>query len=231
MRRVAVEATLAYWSMLEQEGATLFRVTLVARLVDRVGFQQRVGQGAMRIVAVVAAHLPFGQRHVRAPIELLADVPVALCAGIGDRGLRHQSRDRKFGHRVMAVAARQTVALMHRAEPVIASASRVARETSLCLRLYRCPGILRVADNETLGLRMGGVCGAGTMASLANRDGWIGAIGHVQTQSMQGVGEVIGLELVAGNAGFLADRPCVRRLRIRSYVRVCESRRRSGPIA
>src|ERR1700722_2561391 len=154
MRRVAVEATLAYWSMLEQEGATLFRVTLVARLVDRVGFQQRVGQGAMRIVAVVAAHLPFGQRHVRAPIELLADVPVTLCAGIGDRGLRHQPGDRKFGHRVMAVAAREAVALMHRAEPMIASTPCVTRETSLCLRLYGRPGILRVPDDETFHQRL-----------------------------------------------------------------------------
>src|ERR1700735_4521568 len=113
MWRVAVEAALAYGCMLEQEGATLFRVTLVARLVDRVGFQQRVGQGAMRIVAVVAADLPFGQRHVRAPIELLADILVTLRAGIVDRGLRHQPGDREFGHRVMAVAAGEAVALMY----------------------------------------------------------------------------------------------------------------------
>src|ERR1700722_8807842 len=123
MWRVAVEATLAYWSMLEQEGATLFRVTLVARLVDRVGFQQRVGQGAMRIVAVVAAHLPFGQRHVRAPVELLADILMALGARIVDRCLCHQPRHRELRHRVVAVAAGKAVALMHRAEPMIASAS------------------------------------------------------------------------------------------------------------
>ena len=90
VRRVAVEAVLANRRMLEQERSALLRMALVARLVDRIGLEQRAGQGAMRIMAVVAAHLPFGQRHMRAAIELLADVPVTLCAGIVDRRLRHQ---------------------------------------------------------------------------------------------------------------------------------------------
>ena len=84
VRRVAIEAVLANRRMLEQERTALLRMALVARLVHRVGLEQRIGQGAMRIVAIVAAHLPLGQRHMRAAIELLADIPVTLCAGIVD---------------------------------------------------------------------------------------------------------------------------------------------------
>jgi hypothetical protein len=76
--------------MLEQERTALLGMALIARLVHRVGLEQRIGQGAMRIVAIVAAHLPLGQRHMRAAIELLADIPVTLCTGIVDRRLRHQ---------------------------------------------------------------------------------------------------------------------------------------------
>ena len=60
VRRVAIEAVLANGRMLEQERTALLRMALVARLVDRVGLEQRIGQGAVRIMAVVAAHLPFG---------------------------------------------------------------------------------------------------------------------------------------------------------------------------
>ena len=90
VRRVAVEAVLANGCMLEQERTALLGMALIARLVDRIRLEQRTGQGAMRIMAIVAAHLPFGQRHVRAAIELQADVSVTLCAGIVDRRLRHQ---------------------------------------------------------------------------------------------------------------------------------------------
>ena len=76
--------------MLEQERTALFRMALVARLVDRIGLEQRAGQGAMRIMAVVAAHLSFRQRHMRAAIELQSHILVTLRTGIVDRRLCHQ---------------------------------------------------------------------------------------------------------------------------------------------
>jgi hypothetical protein len=48
---------------------------------------------------------------------------------------------------------------------------------------------------------------------------------------MQRVGEVIGLEPMAGDAGFLANRPCVRCLRIQSNAGIRESGRRPRQIA
>ena len=39
MRSMAIEAVLAHRRMLEQKGPALFRVTLVAGFVDRIGFQ------------------------------------------------------------------------------------------------------------------------------------------------------------------------------------------------
>jgi hypothetical protein len=85
MRSMAIEAFLAHRRMLEQEGPALFRMTLVARLIDLIRFQQRACQGAVRIVAVVAAHLTFRQRHVRTPVELQSDILVTLRAGVIDR--------------------------------------------------------------------------------------------------------------------------------------------------
>src|SRR3546814_13481194 len=61
---------------------TLFPYTTLFRsgLVDRIGLEQRLGHAAVRIVAVHARQLAFGQRHVRAAVELHADVAMA-----GDR--------------------------------------------------------------------------------------------------------------------------------------------------
>ena len=146
VRRVAIEAVLANGRMLKQERTALLRMTLVARLVDRVGLEQRIGQGAMRIVAVVAAHLPFGKRHVRAAIELQADIPVTLGTGIVDRRLRHQPLHREFRHGVVAVAARQIVALVDRSLPVIARPARVTGQAGLRLHLDRGTGIFGISD-------------------------------------------------------------------------------------
>ena len=113
MRRMAIQAVLANRGVFEQKRAALLGVALVARLVDRVRFQEGAGKRSERIVAVIAAHLALGERHVRAAVELQPDVLVTLCAGVVDRCLRHQSLYREFRHRVVAIAARQIVALMH----------------------------------------------------------------------------------------------------------------------
>ena len=157
VRRVAIEAVLADGCMLEQERTALLGMALIARLVDRIGLEQRAGQGAMRIMAVVATHLPFGQRHMRAPIELQADIPVTLCAGIVDRRLRHQPLHGEFRHGVVAVAARQIVALVDRSLPVIARPARVTGQAGFRLDIDRGRGIFGVSDDESFDLRLGSV--------------------------------------------------------------------------
>ncbi len=64
------------------------------------------------------------------------------------------------------------------------------------------------------------------VARFTYRYGRIRAIGDVQSQRMQGVGEVVRFESMAGDAGFLTDRSRVRGLRIHRNVRIRESRRR-----
>jgi hypothetical protein len=43
------------------------------------------------------------------------------------------------------------------------------------------------------------------VAGFAHRNPWIGTIGDVQAERMQGVSEVIGFEPMTGDAGFLTD--------------------------
>ena len=133
-------------------------MALVARLVDRIGLEQRVGQGAMRIVAIIAAHLSFGQRHMRAAIELQPHILVTLRTGIVDRRLGHQPLHGKFCHGVMAVAAGQIIALVHRSLPVISRAPRVAGQTGFRLNIDRRAGILGKSNDEAFDLRLRGMC-------------------------------------------------------------------------
>src|SRR3546814_9653982 len=72
----------------------------VAGLVDRVGLEQRDVDRAVRVVAVDAGHLDLGQRHVRAAVELMADVPVAGRAGFVARLSGLQPFDGELCHRV-----------------------------------------------------------------------------------------------------------------------------------
>src|SRR3984957_21010157 len=148
-------------------------------------------------MAIITAPLYYWKRHVRAAVELQANILMALGAGIVDRCLCHQSFDRELRHRIVAIAARQVVALMNRARPMIAGAACVAGKTSLRLRRYGRTGILRIADDEPLHLRLGGMFGSGSMARFAYGNGWIRAIGYVQTKGVQGVGEVVCFEPVA----------------------------------
>jgi hypothetical protein len=52
------------------------------------------------------------------------------------------------------------------------------------------------------------------MAGLAHRDRRIGLVRRVQAERMQGVREVLALELVAGDAGAFTDRGRVGRVRV-----------------
>src|SRR5882762_5194977 len=84
-------------------------------------------------------------------------------------------------------------------------------EAGLSLHLDRGTGVLRITDDKALSLRIRGMLAAGTMTRLAHGNMRIGAISDVQAQRVQRMGEVTGFELMAGNAGFLADRLGIRR--------------------
>ncbi len=104
----------------------------------------------------------------------------------------------------------------------------MARETGLCLGRDGGAGVLRIANDESLDLRIGGMCGPRPMACLAHRNRRVRPIGHVQAQRMQCVREVVRFETVAGDAGFLADRLCVGRLRVGGDTSTREPGRRPG---
>jgi len=227
VREMTIEAVLAHRRMLEQKRSTLLRMALIAGLVDGVGLQQGTGQRTVRIVAIVAAHLPFRQRHVRAAVELQADVFVALRTGVADRHLRHAPLDREFRHRIVAVAAGEAVTLMHRPEPVIARTARMTAQARASLYLDRRTPIFGVRNNQTGRERIGRVLRTGAVAGFAHRNPRVGTIRNVQAERVKGVREMIRFEPMAGNAGLLANRPRIRRQRILRYVGVRESG--SGP--
>src|ERR1700691_974210 len=203
---MTIEAALAHGRMLEQEGSTLLRMALIAGFVDRVGLEQGIGQRAVRVVAIVAAHLPFRQRHVRAAVELQADVLVALRAGVADRHLGHAALDREFRHRIVAVAAGEAVTLMHGTEPVIAGTTCMAAQAGLRLYIDRRTPIFGVRNDEAWREGIGRMLRTGAVAGFAHRYPRIGTIGDVQAEGVEGVSEMIGFEPMASDAGFLADR-------------------------
>src|SRR5882757_10749060 len=87
----------------------------------------------------------------------------------------------------------------------------MACEASLRLYLDRGTGILCITNDQPLGLRMGGMLATRTMTGFADRNMRIRAIRDVQAQRVQRMSEVIGFELMAGNAGLLANGFRIRR--------------------
>ena len=203
---MTIEAALAHRWVLEQEGSTLFRMALIAGFVDCVGFQQGTGQRTVRVVAIVAAHLSFRQGHVRAAVELQADVVVALRAGVADRHLGHAALDREFRHRIMAVAAGEAVTLMHGTEPVIAGTTRMTAQAGPRLYIDRRTPIFGVRNDEAWREGIGRMLRTGAVAGFAHRNPRIGTIGNVQAEGVEGVSEMIGFEPMASDARFLSNR-------------------------
>src|SRR5579859_8048137 len=107
---------------------------------------------------------------MRAAVELQSNVLVTLGAGIADRLLRHRAFHGEFRHGIVAVAARQTVALVHGAQPEISRSARVAAEARAGLRLDRSARAPRIADDEALRERLRRMRRSRTMASLAYRN-------------------------------------------------------------
>ena len=59
MRMMAIHAVLAYGGVLPDERAAFFGVTLITGVIDRIGFQQRLGGRTVRIVAIDAGNFSF----------------------------------------------------------------------------------------------------------------------------------------------------------------------------
>ena len=94
------------------------------------------------------------------------------------------------------------------------------------LGLDRGAGLVRVPDDQTLDLGFGRMFRSGAVAGFADRNRRIRPVGDVQTQSVQSVREMIRFELVAGDAGLLADRSGVGCLRIVRELGVRKTGRR-----
>lgn len=114
---MAIQAVFPDRRMLPDERPALFLVALVANLIDRVGFEQRRGNGPVRVVAVGTGDFAFGQGHVRAFPEFGALLLMATVAGLADAVFAQQAFFREPGHRIVAVAATQVVHLMDRTGP------------------------------------------------------------------------------------------------------------------
>ena len=82
MRLMTVQTVLTHGRVFPEERPPLFGVTRVAGFVDGVGVQESTCRRAVRVVAVDAGQLSFGQRHVRTPAELGALLLVALVTGL-----------------------------------------------------------------------------------------------------------------------------------------------------
>ena len=112
---------------------------------------------------------------------------------------------------------------MHGTEPVIARTARMTAQAGPRLHIDRRTRVFRVPDDQAWRERIGRMLRTGAMAGFAHRNRRIGPIGDVQAERMQGVGEMIRFEPMAGDAGLLADRSRVGSQRVVGDRRIGES--------
>src|SRR4030095_14294506 len=226
--RVAIEAALTYRGMLPEERATLLGVTHGARFVDAVGLEQRPRDRAVRIVAVGAAHLALGQRHVRAALKLRARLLVAERAGVGDERRPHQAVLRQPRHRTVAVATGDLVERVRRARPVDALAALVTAEALRVLAFdWRAP-LAREADDGTFVERVRDVLRTRAVAGLAPLPPALGLWFEGEALSLPRVREMPVVVDVAGDALAVANVPGVlreRNFRLESGEQHCDDGR------
>ena len=84
VRIVAVHAVLADRRMLPQERAALVGMAGVAGVVGRIGLEHLGRGAAMRVVAGIAGHFAFQNRHVRVAAHFRHDILMALSADLLD---------------------------------------------------------------------------------------------------------------------------------------------------
>ena len=131
---MAVGAVVNVGGVLPEEGATLFRMTRVAGLVNRVLHEQRRTGRAVRIVAVGTRHFAFRDRVPREATNLC---PLGFVAGKADFGLRQLVEHPMDGDVcLMAIAACDAAGFMLAARPVRPgkNAGLVAGKTVLAWR-------------------------------------------------------------------------------------------------
>lgn len=81
VRRVAIHAVLGNRSMLPKEWATFFRMALVTVFINRIGCQQFLSRGTVRVVATGTVQLAFPDRHMACALDLGFLKLMALKAG------------------------------------------------------------------------------------------------------------------------------------------------------
>lgn len=78
---VADQAIFLDWVMFSDKRPPFIGMTAVAELIDVVGFEHVLGQGAVRVMAITAAHLAFNDGMMGLFVDLGADVSMAAVAG------------------------------------------------------------------------------------------------------------------------------------------------------
>jgi len=145
VRVVAVQAILAHRRVLEQERPALFGMTLVASVIDRIGAQHRLGEAAMRIMAIRAGDLAFSDRHVCRPQNLSTLILMALEAGVGLEWCFQREACRHVRHNRVTIATGDAALFMHAALPIGSLAALVAVQTD---RVVLLDGPARIVGPE-----------------------------------------------------------------------------------
>lgn len=102
---VADRTILGDRRMLPEKGATLIRVTIRAQLEHGIRPQQRIGNGAVGLMTVVAIDLALEQGHVGSFSELGPFARVTSETRRMNAFLAQQSGRRSAGHGVVAITA------------------------------------------------------------------------------------------------------------------------------
>ena len=186
---VAVGATLRHRWVFPQKRTPLLGMAGVTVLIDGVGLEEVLGDGAMRIVTARAGHLALPEGHVGGAHELRAALGVALSAGLDFSGFGELAALGVIVHDTVAVGAGQVSQLMGTALPVEAGGFLVAFQTD-GIALGDRRGVLLRKGNQPLEggpprLRM----------SLA------GAVAVLAAERLLGVSRVIEEELPHGGSG------------------------------
>ena len=165
VRIVAIEAALTNRRMLPQKWTALFRVALIALVVDGVGGNQALRLGAVRVVAVRAKHFFFAKGVMRWLEERNPNLFMASRAELLLARLRQQFVVAAVN--LMAVNAGQLGFVVLAAMPHCDITARVASQTDRILRggrLIFCE-IHQAADAATAAASH--VIGSRSVATLA----------------------------------------------------------------
>src|SRR5690606_1463744 len=143
-------------------------------------------------------------------VELQADIHVAARVAFVDRLRGLQALDGELRHRVVAVAARELVALVDRAEPVVARAAGMAAQAAFGLGLDWRSDVLGEGDDRAGLERILRVRRTRSVAGLAGGGFEVCGERDLHAQRMRGVCEDLAFPAVAGGADLLSDARGIR---------------------